>query len=123
MGDLKFRYWDFHLKKMVYSDEWTHVNKLQNLSSFFRTAAYYAFENNVMQFTGFVDSAGNEIYVGDIIRVPSHYEGDYWIEEYEGQILFDGSFYVDNFGDIEYVVGLCDIEVIGNIYKNDEGRW
>ena len=116
--ELKFRYWDSVLKMMVYSDEYSYTNNLQGLESFFRNAKNYAFENNVMQWTGMYDKRSIEIYDGDIIN--------FYFDGYNERsiVFFDRGFSVHAYNNdpgYEPFIGIVDpsdIEIIGNIYKN-----
>lgn len=71
-------------------------------------------EATVGEFTGLKDSHGNRIYEGDIIRFGRGFF----------EICFsDGCFWVSNKNytmELHSVLGMGDIEVIGNIHDNPE---
>ncbi|OXL83165.1 hypothetical protein BCV73_08795 [Paenibacillus sp. SSG-1] len=73
----------------------------------------------VMQYSGFKDRKGNDIYEGDFFTDTD--------DNYLWQIFFsDGCYYAASGSDTlmlqEFMdkSGSCDIEVIGNIYENPE---
>lgn len=83
-------------------------------------------EIELMQFTGFNDKNGREIYVGDLAKVEAHYSDDDWIPEYLGNICYEApSFYISSSGLLAWHClweASCNhgIEVIGNIYETPE---
>ena len=77
-----------------------------------------------VQYIGVSDANGNEIYEGDIVRVPAGYGGDLWFNSFIGCIEYDpADFYINQRVSIEntrkwsgqdYEWG--QLEVIGDIY-------
>lgn len=81
----------------------------------------------LMQFTGLKDKNGKEIYEGDIVNVPEHYEADCPIEEYIGKVSFEaGEFFIEGTGFLKEYLSLFEFcynikgSIIGNIYENPE---
>ena len=145
MREYKFRAWDNEANLMIYSDHRTR--KLYDV--------YYGFEmdskgelkckweaeweescppdggafNNLMQYTGFKDDNGVEIYEGDIIHA-----NDFYYDKYNrhvldtliiGQVAWDMDRYIVVMGETEWMLGELllnddEFKVIGNIYENPE---
>ena len=79
----------------------------------------------LMQYTGFKDSNGKEIYEGDIVSCLGHDDEDI----YDSLVYYSGgALCIDSSGcDYDYIAigwalesDLFSIEVIGNIYENPE---
>lgn len=111
---IKFRAWDIHTKTMLDSDfvgkNWS-VNDLMPPSEF-----------PIMQYTGFLDKNGKEIYEGDIVSynetqtMKAHKQIVEWKSERANADC-------DCWG-VEYsgfsLTSVKDCEIIGNIYENPE---
>ena len=122
----KFRAWDgakiISLSKAIYND---FVGVQHNRGDGFDLEPYY---DNVelMQYTGLKDSAGNEIYEGDIIKFKNK-KGWSWVFVIEynkdsAGYMLDYSYKTQsNNEDIKLD---CDIafqsEVIGNMYEDEQ---
>ncbi|RLF40883.1 MAG: hypothetical protein DRN18_04340 [Thermoplasmata archaeon] len=116
MREIKFRAWDRVEKKMiqVYSLSWKYPSGFEINNS---DAIMY----DLMQYTGFKDKNGREIYEGDIVK------GFYRNKEIIDKVIWweKGCGWYVGYDDEEKcnVTALCaleDIEVIGNIYENPE---
>jgi uncharacterized phage protein (TIGR01671 family) len=112
MRKIKFRSWDVREEKML---GWDIVQ-----NQYFYTIEQYP-DYKVMQYTGFEDKNGNEIYEGDIIM---YNEGSTESRSKMEVKWCDASFqlkaYKENWC---YDIGEClqsTLVVIGNIYENPE---
>lgn len=65
--DIKFRYYDPVLNRLVYSEEWGHKDGLKNLSNFFDYASIYAKDGIIQRYINLKDKNGREVYEGDIM--------------------------------------------------------
>jgi uncharacterized phage protein (TIGR01671 family) len=125
MRELKFRAWDKKYKKWVKSaglDQNIIVNAFLDRSGYFQIDEYdgkvakslgYDFE--LMQYTGFKDKNGVEIYDGDILSGK-------WVVEWESErgfwVVFNPALHYCALGEALYNVP--ELEVVGNIYENIE---
>jgi hypothetical protein len=120
MKKIKFRYWDpFNEEMYVCQDD--------NLEGFFKRVEILNRGGNnlrVMQFTGFTDSKGVEIYEGDTLGEWNLIDGEmemsmrqvYWCEN-TGAWMLDSSFKQEkSTGDLLSDELFFGYEVIGNIY-------
>jgi uncharacterized phage protein (TIGR01671 family) len=129
--EIKFRAWDDVNKEMVYPIK-PDIN-ISGRASWWILKSY----EHVMQSTGLVDTRGNEIYEGDVVKLdenPDAVKGTefhnsedvshhriYWDSEramFWDARLEDGDSLCGHLdGDISFVV---DCEIVGNIYQNPE---
>ena len=118
MREIKFRAWSQESKKMM---DWNFIMSVNNLTKLLTLNHV-----DVMQFTGFTDSKGFEIYEGDILGEWNLIDGEmemsmlqvYWCEK-TGAWMLDASFKQDkSTGNLlsEELIG-GGYEVIGNIYE------
>jgi len=120
MKKLKFRIWDKQLKKFLYQlPEQHHLD-------------WKRFE--VQQFTGLLDAHGKEIYEGDIVKVKRKFlkkdkiakwsKDNYVVEFWQYWGRYNLVYRRKDGMEIYKLFGLIgrnkDLEVIGNIYENQE---
>ena len=129
MRELKFRAWDEHYKRVLYTntDQTVWVggleSKVVNDTEMWETNVDNKY---VMQYTGLKDENGKEIYEGDIVKASyeTHtlIEGEWYpsgeFEEDEGVVEYRGTFFGIKNGSI--LSGYEYVEIIGNIYENPE---
>ena len=145
MRNIKFRAWDKDYEKMTYFDDEDYEYKppfVFRLDQVFKKDNNYDdyedFEYNditdkveIMQYTGLHDKNGKEIYERDIIEFSyDMFIGNFDTFVAKGKIVFEeGAFYVEVFENerttedeayLLYSINLDTIEVIGNIYENEE---
>ena len=131
MNNLKFRAWDKIAKKM------SEVTAIDFSTKPFRVF-YKAYGNEnyfnqdaiLMQSTGLSDKNGKEIFEGDIVNcgylfTGSPFEEEDAYEEEKGVVQFlNCGFNIKFKNDTNLFIDIMesceDIEVIGNIYKNEE---
>lgn len=144
--EVKFRIWDKTSNRMLYQDDFERVeldtkNKMVSLVRSETIESSYVLdyedgiEAEIMQYTGFKDVKGKEIYEGDILHVTKVSMcgvDKYNVAEYNTDVKWeDGAFVIKGDADVEcYDTWLAaynnpdspqiEIEVIGNIYENPE---
>ena len=117
MREIKFRAWLPSLEKMTYP------HTLDVLISKYNNE-WSNGTNRWMQYTGLKDKYGNEIYEGDIVRMTEY--GDQTIVEVrymgdEDYPAFDIVPHIEcGCNALSYAMAVCDVEVIGNVYENQE---
>ena len=132
MREIKFRAWDKN-KKVMYQVtgiqfENTPILINNNLFDELHERTQFINDTILMQYTGFKDCNGKEIYEGDIVKKDGESIGvikwGHYCEENGdpccdvGHVGFHAKF-KENYGSGEY--GLCnhsEWKVIGNIYEN-----
>lgn len=79
----------------------------------------------LMQSTGLKDKNGKEIFEGDIVKFTITNGFDYVVDEYGAVTYKQGAFFiVKDFA--EYLISYVytkEVEVIGNVYENQELLW
>ena len=128
MREIKFRVWDNqnndwlisqriedHVVELLYSD---HKFYLDHGRGDFKQRVIRS-TDIMQQYTGLKDKNGKEIYEGDIVKATSE---QYENENFVGTVIFDlGQFLTwIHKNDIRGIWGEDDIEVIGNIFENNE---
>jgi len=129
MEVIKFRAWSKEEKKMK---TWEMLKNCNRNCLIDLISEEFAENHILMQFTGIKDKNGKEIYEGDVLRYNYHInnkDNDYFegIIEYHDMILDEIRFVgfilrCSANTEEEYftaIPNLKDIEVIGNIYKNE----
>ena len=116
--EIKFRVWTS--KTMDYFPE-THS---ESLNGNFQPGGHGTGEEPIfMQYTGLKDKNGKEIYEGDVLYKfgidDAPYEVKYGVQPISHEWLGIG-FYTEHLGEMGYIFGGEEIEVIGNIYENPE---
>lgn len=144
--EVKFRIWDKTSNRMLYQDNFERVeldtkNKMVSLVRSETIESSYVLdyedgiEAEIMQYTGFKDVKGKEIYEGDILHVTKVSMcgvDKYNVAEYNTDVRWeDGAFVIKGDADVDcYDTWLAsynnpdspqiEIEVIGKIYENPE---
>jgi uncharacterized phage protein (TIGR01671 family) len=118
---LKFRAWDKLAKQFTYPDKGYQGHYVLDLNGQFQNLQNGSGgdEYVVQQFTGEYDKNKKEIYEGDIIR---SYSAEFINENYVGEVVFVDATFNVKIDDKTYA-GLWsgdDIEVIGNVFENEE---
>ena len=120
MRTIKFRAFLKDTNKMVKvgAMDWDEEGNLLCLN-YPKGKDYFGYEDDIilMQYTGFKDKDGKEIYEGDIVEYFGELCKVCWIFSgfYARQINGRGFTELD-----EFVADTMDIEVVGNIYENPE---
>lgn len=138
--DIKFRIYDTDEKEMFYQEDIDYIDFFTGIV-FIREEDGYDYlidsrsDGKLMQYTGFKDAKGKEIYEGDILHVTKVSMcgvDKYNVAEYNTDVKWeDGAFVIKGDADVEcYDTWLAaynnpdspqiEIEVIGNIYENPE---
>lgn len=114
----KFRAWDPRWERMTYFDEADPLVSSPTLLSGFVLAHNTGGDEVLMQWTGFIDSEGRDIYEGDVVRLfglNSKVEwgrvSGSWVLRTKGE---------DIASDLSTDLELDNGKVIGNVYENPE---
>jgi uncharacterized phage protein (TIGR01671 family) len=119
--EVKFRAWHPLTKQMINSDKVSSKELKQNPLEWHREHKW-----RLMQYTGFKDKNGNEIYEGDVLSdwtdthegmVQSHQQV-FWSEKY-GEWRLDSSFHQDKTfsHSLWHMLHDYECEITGNIYE------
>ena len=128
MRDIKFRAWDKHLEDMEDSDFYLYIENghLYEVGRDGIDSDNLRHRYVLMQYTGFKDKNGTDIYESDFIKVPDHSyrTHDQEVKAYvDGRVNFNNGQWCVSRG-FEYWEDLIDIyescEVVGNFYENPE---
>ena len=139
MRKIKFRAYDMDEKVMR---KWEEIHFTKDIGDDYYMVGYkastacvkYDKEQILMQYTGFKDKKGTEIYEGDLCKVSAEepYSNCYFVTDYDWKMImyvdFEyGAFQLreveDKYMSIYFIeTDDMNIEVIGNIYENPEVR-
>lgn len=129
--EIKFRVWDIKDKKFIPYQKDTYIEAVDgDVYEITSEGCCGGIEINklraeIMQFTGFKDKNGKEIYEGDIIKYVNEL---YKVEFFRGSFFLKESKEYDS-DDSELVYGIYfpdmsdlehNCEIVGNIYENQE---
>lgn len=117
MREIKFRAWDKEDKQMHEVDmlQWSDTLRVTCNGEYHEPNEKY----ELMQYTGFKDCNGNEVYEGDIIKTDESLEIIEWNEALGDAGCTYGSGWSICSDGYHKVTGNI-YEVIGNIYENPE---
>jgi len=118
--EIRFRVWD-GVKIISLSEAWKQEQIYIDLSEGFKNNTLEVNYEGVelMQYTGLKDKNSKEIYCGDIVKF--HIDVGYGPEEVIASVIYkDCGFQYDSKAGCDYMRGFDDVEVIGNIYENQE---
>lgn len=122
--EIKFRAWDKEAQEMLTVRDINFCG--EELDTYEMQGDWLSFEDvELMQYTGFKDRNGIEIYEGDIVVFEdmTSTESGYWERDCIGIVVWGeeiAAFEVTNRLSAESYEVLSDCEVIGNIYENPE---
>lgn len=131
MREIKFRVWDKDSKTM-YSNEVIDTINFYDGTVTCSSGGYNEIEwdceiqnSEILQYTGFVDTKGIEIYEGDILEGEFVFEEEHYFQKVKAEVYFDssgGTWAVrEEFGAEDLLtewIHYGDAKVIGNIYEN-----
>ena len=126
MSKLKFRLWLKSEKKMLFQEFWDRnwytsegITETGCNTYCYKHDVIYD-KNALMQWSGFKDCNGKNIYEGDIIVT----NFDLIFFDFKNEVIFDeGCFKVKRDGEIDNILSNVNLEnckVAGNIYENPE---
>ncbi|MGR6004887.1 YopX family protein [Bacillus cereus] len=123
MNKVEFRAWDIKRKEMVYIDDLYFFEEEGIHEIVDGIAKGHHAEYKIMQYTGFKDKNGKKIFEGDLFYwsdtlrkvVYREDKAAFMAKRMQGKTNNDFYFYMWNLQDL-----LDRVEVIGNIYENEE---
>lgn len=130
MREIKFRAWDKELNRMIFQHDMNGT--LENKEYLFSLnkdnvellyydkdySAYVKHEAEIMQYTGIKDKNGKEIYEGDVVRFRNKYISK--VEHLNTQGFMIRFKLAGIYHCINIFSTYSDIEIIGNIYENED---
>jgi uncharacterized phage protein (TIGR01671 family) len=118
MREIKFRAWDKEAKEMVYF-VYRPENCQTRIEFVSKEGEMIEEPSELMQYTGLKDKNGKEIYEGDVVNLVTK-DFDYPDVVNTGKVIFEGgSWSVIGKEDDFYLYGQDEVEIIGNIYENN----
>jgi uncharacterized phage protein (TIGR01671 family) len=124
LREIKFRVFDKVNKKMIYPNDFFYEPLMLTLNGLIYKNGKLL-DYILMQYTGYKDNNNKEIYEFDIVHVLDHYQGDIFINKFNGRIIFlEDIWWIKNSGSLgmslnEYCNNFCG-GIIGNFYENKE---